>query len=90
MSRARLLGAGSTVWSVAAVLWLLSSLELFSVLFLERKTSRSRLVEDCLDSDCGGVSPVWLRLRDSMLSMLPCRNVDDRETRLSAGCDSGL
>jgi hypothetical protein len=34
-----------------AVLGLLSSLELFSELFLDRKTSRSRLLEDCFESD---------------------------------------
>jgi hypothetical protein len=45
------LGTGSTVLSAATVLGLLSSLELFSVLFLERKTSRSLLTEDCFDSD---------------------------------------
>jgi hypothetical protein len=73
-------GTGSTVLSAATVLGLLSSLELFSVLFFERKTSRSLLTDDCLDNDWGGVRPVWLCRRDgvaeSRLFSLPL-NVDD-------------
>jgi len=50
-------GTDSAVLSAAAVLVLgfLSSVELFSVLRLERNTSRSLLTDDCFDSECGGV-----------------------------------
>ncbi len=58
-SSLRVLGVGSVGLSAATVFGLLSSLEFFSVLgFLERKTSLSRLVDDCLESDWSGVRPV--------------------------------
>jgi hypothetical protein len=74
-SRGSAAGTGSTVLSAAADFGLLSSLGLFSALFLPRKTSRSRLADDCFESDWGGVSPVWLGFKadaaDSMLFSLP-------------------
>jgi len=87
-------GTGSTALSAGSVFGLLSSLELCSVVFLERKTSRSLLTDDLFDSDWGGVSPVWVGRRDgaaeSRLLSLPLK-VDERDcvvVRLSGGSDS--
>lgn len=69
-------GTGSAFLSVATVLGLFSSPVVFSVAFLDRNTSRRRLVEDCFERDWGGVKPVLLARRDeeadSRLSTLPC------------------
>ena len=69
-------GTGSAFLSLATVLGLFSSLGVFSVVFLDRNTSRRRLVDDCFERDRGGVKPVLLARReegaDSRLSTLPC------------------